>query len=214
MGPPLTELAVPVLLAVVSGAIVWKNLWRVVLFVWPPSLELELDDPSDQIRLPAPLEGLAAEVQSLGFVVLGSRLERPRLSRAEIRYDYAKPGERVFATLFLGRDGQPRVDLLTPTPGGGLVITGNYHRPGHEVPGRYRTGGLENASVKRLLRAHLKRIEGLDAEGEFTPEARLRLARSWYSGYGKREVRADNFRAVLWSAVALGMLGAILSRMT
>lgn len=182
------------------------NAWRALLFLFPASVRVEPEAPGDQMDLPAELEPLAAQLRALGFTALGSHEEKPRLRGATRSYDFAHPGERVFATLHLSRQGAPRLYFLTPLAPEGFVITAGYKRAALDIPGRYRAGGLEGVSPDRLLRAHLKRLEGLTPTGEFTWEGRVEAGRSWYRGLGQRELRRQNLTGLLWAVAALAIV--------
>jgi hypothetical protein len=183
------------------------NLWRAVLFLAPASVRVDTEAPADQMDLPPELAPLADQLKALGFTALGSHEEKPRLHPATRSYDFARPAERVFATLHLGQDDAPRLYFLTPLAPEGFVITAGYKRPALELPG-YRSGGLEEASPERLYRAHLKRLEGLTPSGAFTWEGRVDAGRSWYRGLGQKEIRKQNLPGLLWTAAALAILAS------
>ncbi|ADO74309.1 hypothetical protein [Stigmatella aurantiaca] len=189
-------------------ALLILNAWRAWLFLFPASVRVEPEAPGDQMELPQELEPLADRLLALGFVALGSHEEKPRLRRATRSYDFAHPGERVFATLHLSQEGRPRLYFLTPLASGGFVITAGYKRTALEIPGLYRSGGLEEAPPERLLRAHLKRLEGLHPAGEFTWEGRVETGRSWYRGLGQKEIRRQNLAGVLWTVAAVAILAS------
>ncbi len=204
----LVELGIAVAGLVLAIVLVFLNLWRAILFLFPGSVRVEPEAPADQMDLPAELGPLATQLQALGFVPLGSHEEKPRLQRATRSYDWAHPGERVFATLHLGRDDSPRLYLLTPVAPHGFVITAGYRRPAIELPGVYRSGSLEDASPERLLRAHLRRLEGFTPTGEYTWEGRVEAGRSWYQGLGRKEIRRQNLQGLLWTVMALAIVAS------
>jgi hypothetical protein len=88
---------------------------------------------------------------------------------------------------------------MTPTQGGGFVITANHRRPSRAVRGHYLVGGLPDVPVERLLKTHQKRLEGFEPEGTFSPEARLEAARAWFKGPGRWEVRVQNINGLLFT---------------
>ncbi|HYH98661.1 hypothetical protein [Hyalangium sp.] len=182
------------------------NFWRAVLYLFPARVRVEPEAPADQMNLPSELEPVAEQLRALGFLPLGSHEEKPPLRRATLSYDYAHPGERVFATLHPGSNGAPRLYLLTPLAPEGFVITAGYRRPALDIPGRYRSGSLEEASPERLFRAHLKRLEGLSPTGDFTWEGRVEAGRSWYRGLGQKEIRRQNLPGLLWTVAALAIV--------
>jgi hypothetical protein len=204
----LTELGIAVAGLVLAVVLLVMNLWRAILFLFPSSVRVEPEAPADQMDLPLELGQVATQLQALGFVPLGSHEEKPRLQRATRSYDWAHPGERVFATLHLGADGAPRLYLLTPLAPEGFVITSGYRRPAMELPGRYRSGSLEDASPERLLRAHLRRLEGLTPSGDFTWEGRVQAGRSWYQGLGRKEIRRQNLQGLLWTVMAVAIVAS------
>jgi hypothetical protein len=184
------------------------NLWRAVLFLFPAHVRVEPDAPADQMNLPTGLAPAEEQLRALGFHPLGSHEEKPPLRRATLSYDYAHPGERVFATLHLGSDGSPRLYFLTPLEPEGFVVTAGYRRPALDIPGRYRSGGLEEASPERIFRAHLRRLEGLTPTGDFTWEGRVEAGRSWYRGLGQMEIRRQNLPGLLWTVAALAIVAS------
>ncbi|MFP2930423.1 hypothetical protein ACLESO_35540 [Pyxidicoccus sp. 3LG] len=205
----LVELGIAVAGLVLAVVLLALNFWRAILYLFPGSVRVEPEAPADQMDLPSELGPLATQLQALGFVPLGSHEEKPRLQRATRSYDWAHPAERVFATLHLGQDDSPRLYFLTPLAPEGFVITAGYRRPAMEIPGVYRSGSLEDASPERLLRAHLRRMEGLTpATGEFTWEGRVEAGRSWYRGHGRKEIRRQNLQGLLWTVMALAIVAS------
>jgi len=202
------ELATVVAGLVLAVTLFWLNLWRAVLVLFPASVRVEPEAPADQMDLPQECAAQAGQLKALGFLPLGSHDEKPRLRAATRSYNYAHPGEKVFATLHLGPDGQPRLYFLTPVAPDGFVITAGYRRAALDIPGRYRAGGLEDAAPDRLLRAHLKRLEGLTPSGEFTWEGRVAAGRSWYRGLGQKEIRRQNLPGLLWTVAALAIVAS------
>lgn len=185
------------------------HLWRAVLCVAPGSMRLEWDAPADAVKLPSELEPLAKELTALHFVPLGSHVERPRLERETVSFDFAHPTERAFATLYVGRDGSSRLYFLSRLQHGAFVITANYRRPARELPGRYYSGAIEQANAERLFKAHLRRAATLgQPEASLDPEGRLAAARDWFSGPGRAEVRLQNLHGLLWTVGTLGILAA------
>ncbi|MBN1208652.1 MAG: hypothetical protein JXB05_27575 [Myxococcaceae bacterium] len=202
----LGQLATVVAGVVLAVMLLSLNYWRALLFLFPARVRVEPDAPGDQMELPSELTGLAEQLQALGFLPLGSHEEKPPLARATLSYDFAHPAERVFATLHLSPKGAPRLYFLTPLAPEGFVITAGYRRAAFELPGRYRSGGLEQVPPERLFRAHLKRLEGLSPTGDFTWEGRVETGRSWYRGLGQKELRRQNLPGLLWTVAALAIV--------
>jgi hypothetical protein len=184
--------------------VLYRNLWRALLFLWPASVRTDIDTPAGQVEIPPRLAQLGRELSTLGFRELGSRYEKPFLGEERLCYEYAYPDLKVFATLYRNRFDQPRLFYLTLVDGG-FVITANYRRPAREIPQRYLSGGLENISAERLLKAHLRRLEPFRPRGEYNAETRLASAREWQSGLGRSEVREQNMVGLLWSAAVVGL---------
>ncbi|RKH64240.1 hypothetical protein [Corallococcus llansteffanensis] len=205
----LGQLGVVVAGLVLAVVLLRLNFWRALLFLFPGTVRIEPEAPADQMDLPDALAPLAGQLQALGFTPLGSHEEKPLLQRATRSYDWAHPGERVFATLHLGVDGLPRLYLLTPLAPGGFVVTASYRRPALDLPG-YRSGSLEDASPERLLRAHVRRLEGLGpvAASDFTWDGRVQAGRAWYQGLGRKEIRRQNLQGLLWTAIALAIVAS------
>jgi hypothetical protein len=189
-------------------ALLWLNLWRAALYLFPARVRVEPEAPADQMNLPSELAPAEEQLRALGFHALGTHEEKPPLRRATLSYDYAHPGERVFATLHLGSDGTPRLYFLTPLEPEGFVVTADYRRPALDIPGRYRSGGLEDAPPERIFRAHLRRLEGLTPAGNFSWEGRVEAGRSWYRGLGQVEIRRQNLPGLLWTVAALAIVAS------
>lgn len=200
-----------VLLAVslLAAAVVLRfMLWRALLVFRPASVRVEVEDPPGQVKIPAPLQPLASQLEALGFVPLGTHSERPPLGPLTTCFDFAHAASHTFATGFVSARGDPRVYLLSVLASGGFVITANYRRPARSIEGEYQSGGLERAALDRVFKAHVRLLEGHAVAGEPTLESRVDAARAWYSGPGRREVRQQNFPGLLWSVGTLGMVAA------
>jgi hypothetical protein len=203
-----------VLAAAAAAVLVLRfMLWRALLVFAPSSVRVEPEDPPGQARMPAPLARVAAQLDALGFAPLGTHSERPPLGPITLCFDFARPADRTFATGWVMRDGAPRLYFLSVLAGGGFVITANYRRPARTVHGQYLSGGLEDVSPERVLKAHLRLLDGRALSGELSLDGRVGAARAWYAGPGRAEVRQQNFPGLLWSVGTLGMVAAaILAR--
>ncbi|HEX8437376.1 hypothetical protein [Archangium sp.] len=203
------QLVIAIAMLGMAGMLLFLNFWRAVLFFFPDSVRVRPVAPGDAMGLPLALTPLASQLRALGFVPLGAHEEKPRFRRATRAYDFAHPTERAFATLHFAADGKPRLYLLTPLAPEGFVLTFGYPRPGFEVPGRYRSGGLAETSPERLLRAHQERLQGLVPTEDFSQDARLRAGQAWYRGPGQKEIRRQNVQGVLWTVVALAIVASL-----
>ena len=198
-----------VIAAVAAAAVVWRfTLWRAVLVFAPSSVRIEPEDPPGQAKLPPPLPKLAAELQALGFLPLGTHSERPPLGPQTLCFDFVHPGDRTFVTAWLTGDDMPRFYFLTMLAGDGFIITANHRRAARAIDGHYLSGGLENVSPDRLFKAHVRLLDGRAPSGDLTLEGRVAAARAWYAGPGRAEVRLQNFHGLLWSVGTLGMVAA------
>jgi len=198
-------------LAVLAGVVVLRlQLWRAVIFLRPASVRLEIDTPDGGVMVPAALEGAWDALKAAGFTPLGSHLEHARFAPPVTLYDAAHVEKGAFASVFQGTDGRARVVLLSPIDGG-FVFTANYRRPARDRKG-YSSGGIEGASVERLVNAHARRVAAHGTpQGPWTLEARVDAARNWYRGAGKAELRQQHAVGLLWTLGALGMVGAALA---
>lgn len=184
-----------------------RNLWRFLLFVKPTALELEADAPADQMKLPAFLEKRQSELLALGFVPLGTHLERVPLGGQGISFDYGHPKELTYATLTASNE-VPRLYLLSRA-NDAFVLTADYRRPASEEKGRYLSGSLEGVSAERLFKAHQRRLAELgSATGACTLEGRVDTGRAWLSGPGAAETRQQNLLGLLWTVGTVGMVAA------
>ncbi|HEX5750515.1 MAG TPA: hypothetical protein VFZ09_30080 [Archangium sp.] len=206
---PLAELLLVLVVLGMAVKLLLLNFWRAVLFVSPGGVRVLPVAPADRMQLPPELATLAGQLQALGFVPLGSHVEKPRFQKGTASYDFAHPGQHTFATLHFSPRGEPRLYLLTPLAPEGFVLTAGYARPGFELPGRYRSGGFPEVPPERLLQAHRVRLQGLPASEDFTWEERLRSGQAWYRGLGQREIRRQNLQGLLWTVVALAIVAAL-----
>lgn len=198
-----------VVAVVIAAAVVLRFLlWRALLVFAPSSVRVEPEDPPGQARVPDPLTTITGQLAALGFSPLGTHSERPPLGPTTLCFDFARRADRTFATSWVAPGGEPRLYFLSVLAGGGLVITANYRRPARNIDGQYLSGGLENVSLERVLKAHLRLLDGQAVSGELSLEGRVGAARAWYSGPGRAEVRQQNFPALLWSMGTLGMVAA------
>ena len=193
----------------VIAVVMRGNLWRAWLCLSPTSMNIEADAPAGQVKLPAALEKLDAELIELGFVSLGSHLEHPRFGPQMFSFDYAHPTEKCFGTIFLGTNGAAKLYFLTPTEGGGFVVTANHRRAAREIKGRYLSGTLEGLAAARLFTAHVRRVAEVGTpEVELTQAGRIAAAKAWFAGPGNVEVRQQNALGLLWTVGTVGMVAA------
>jgi hypothetical protein len=199
---------------VILGAVVTLRfqVWRAVLFLKPESCVVDVETPAEATSIPVELDDAWAELKALGFVVLGVRREKRLFGNEALFFDSHHPKHPVAAALSLTRDGEEQLELLTRSERG-LVITANCRRIAREVPGVYLSGGLEGVSCERLLKAHLRRVGEIGMPIPITSlEQRVDVARAWYAGAGKPELRQEHAVGLLWTVGALGMLGASVFR--
>lgn len=204
---------VPWVLAFVgAGLLLRVTLWRAILCLRPGSVVLLPESPAEATEIPAELSALARDLTQSEFRALGSHLERPVLHRGTVCFDFVHEPTLTFATLYLGRDDEPRLYLLTKTASGAMALSAGYRRPSRSVKDRYSSGVLEGASVERLMRVHQRVVSSLGVpSGQPTLAGRLEVAREWFEGPGKGEVRLQNLHGLLWTLGTLGMLVAAIA---
>lgn len=206
-------LLTPVLALIAAAVVLRLQAWRAVLCVAPQLTRVEAETPADATQVPGELEDAWAELQRLGFVLLGAHSEKSPLAPERLFVDGVHATQPVVASLTVGRDEQDHLVLLTQGAQG-LVLTANYKRPAVERPGRYLAGGLDGVAPERLLKAHLRRIGEVGAPQRLDSlEARVAVAREWYSRSGKAEFRQQHAVGLLWTLGALGMVGAAVVRL-
>ena len=205
----LVELLLVLTVLGMAVSLLVRNFWRAVLFLFPASVHVRPEASAERMELPPGLAPLADQLRALGFVPLGSHVEKPRFQQGGQSYDFGHSGEHTFATLHFASGGQPRLYFLTPLVPEGFVLTAGYRRPGFEVPGRYRSGGFAEASPEHLLRLHSQRLQGLTPSGDFTWEGRVQAGQAWYRGLGQREIRRQNLQGLLWTVVALAIVAGL-----
>jgi len=165
--------------------------WRLWQLFWPQSTRLRAAQP-EEVRLPDGFEALTQALAAIGFSPLGARLEHPRLRKPLVSFDFANPKDRAFATLTaLGRE--PRLYFVSPLAEGRVLLT--------------QAGIVRDEKTRRFAWSqHSARSQGQAVPGLYDAAERLALARAWYAGEGKREIRRQHAPALLWSLLALGMV--------
>lgn len=207
------SLLTPLIALAVAAVVLRLQAWRAVLCVAPQLTRVEVETPADATQVPGALEDAWAELEKLGFVLLGAHTEKSPLGQERSFIDGVHATEPVVASLTVGRDEQDHLVLWTQTEAG-FVLTANYKRPALERPGRYLAGGLDGVAPERVLKAHLRRLPELGVPRRLdTLDARVTAAREWFSGSGKAELRQQHAVGLLWTLGALGMVGASLFRL-
>lgn len=181
-----------ILIALAAALLIFRAVaWRVWQALRPESTLLRAAAPGEATP-PEDFDELSRSLAALGFVPLGARMERPRFGKALASFDFAHPAERTFATAF-GARGKTWLYFLSPLEGGPLALTA--------------AGPSTEASAREdAWRRHRERCQGRAREGRYDATERLALARAWYAGEGKREIRRQHLPALLWSLLALGMV--------
>ncbi|WP_187345013.1 hypothetical protein [Cystobacter ferrugineus] len=202
----LVELFLVLAVLVMAVKLLMLNAWRAVLFVYPDRVRLLPDASAERMELPPELVARGEQLRALGFRPLGVHLEKSPLRRGFRSYDFVHPEERVFATLHLSSQGQPRLYLLTPLAPRGFELTADSKRLAFDVPGLYRAVGMPECPPELLLQAHRLRVREVCPAEDFTWEGRLQAGRDWYQGPGAQEIRRQNLPGLLWTLVALAIV--------
>ena len=191
--------------------LVWFFAPRALLFLSAGTVRVDPEEPADVVTVPGALEATWAALQALGFTLLGSHSEKPRLGRAALFYDALQAEAGVYASLSVSPRGAAHLTLFTPGPGGGAV-TASFRRPAREVPGRYLAGAIDGATPERLYKVHLRRLADLRERSPLAPtlEGRVQAGRTWYAEQGASELRASNTIALLWTCGGLALTVAAL----
>lgn len=159
---------------------------------------------------------MLAELEELGFEVLGEGVEhRPlRAGRAEIVL--ASPQEHSYAIVRPVAD-EALLHYLAPFEDGSTVITADHAWQAADEP-TYLAGGLPGSTPAQLLNAHRRRVarflETGRAPSPLDLEARGRLLERFYAtGPGRMETRRREAKNAVLAAVALGFVGMLLKRL-
>lgn len=210
----------------VGAGLVWANLWRALIFVTPSSTTLEIEDGSPDAPVPGWLEETHTALRGLGFAPVGSWLELRRLGPTRTSWGYVNAAQHTFVIASdaplvrvrrspltppeprLEREGPAaRVTFITVSAASGFLLSSNFRRPGATIPHRHLCAGLPNASVDRLFRAHLRRIEELGVPaGTFSLEGLLTHLRDWHTSVGRAELQRQHAVGLLWTLGGLGMV--------
>lgn len=206
----MESFAVPLVQLVLGAVLLRFFAWRAALFLRPSAVKVEVETPADVTPIPDELADTWAELQKLGFTLLGAHSERS-LFRGDVHFiDGVHATEPVVASLTVGRDEQDHLTLWTQSERG-FVVTANFERPSRDVPGTYLSGSIDGAAPERLFKVHLRRVPEIGASVRLdTLEKRVDAARAWFSRSGKPELRQEHAVGLLWSVGALGMVAAAL----
>ncbi len=186
------------LVVLVGLVVIRSQAWRAVIVLWPTSVRVDAEDPSEVAMVPDALGASWSVLVELGFRWLGTHSEQPLGGPATLFFDAVHPEALAFASLFL-HEGQPRILLLTGAEQG-FVLTCDYQRVARAVEGRYLAGGLEGVGPQRLFKAHQRRVAELGApQGEASLEGRVELGRRWYRGPGRADLRLQHAVGLLWT---------------
>ncbi|ATB28137.1 hypothetical protein [Melittangium boletus] len=199
----LVELVLVLAVLAMAVKLLLLNVWRAWLFLFPTRVQLL---PEASGETPPELVPWARRLQELGFVPLGAHVQKSRFQRGTRSHDFAHPGERAFATLYLSALGGPRLYLLTPLAGGGAVLTEGAPSSARVLFGLSRAGESVSVPPEVLLQTHRERLKGLAPGADFTSHGRLLAGRAWFQGPGQREIRRQSLPGLLWTLVALAMV--------
>ena len=156
------------------------------------------------------------ELVRLGFIRLGARREEGPLGGLRLGTDaWANEREGTFADVFDHAPrggGPPWVYFLSSFADGALVLTANHPRLALSTD-RLLTGGLPGSSLEATFAAHRKAVERFAGRhgapaARADLAARLELARAWYRGPGRRELRRLFFVHFLNSLAAVALAAA------
>jgi hypothetical protein len=184
---------------------------RGLLFV-APGLVRVAGDREAQPATPGQMRA-GEELARLGFSRLGARREDGPLGGLRLGTDaWANEREGSFADVFdhAPRAGSPLVYFLSPFADGALVLTANHSRLAISTD-RFLLGGLPGSSLEATHAAHRKAVERFAGRhgapvARADLAARLDLARVWYRGPGRRELRRLSFVHFVNSLAALVLL--------
>jgi hypothetical protein len=200
-------LVLNVLVAIYALVMLVRHGPRAVLFVAPGSIRISGDaeaQPRSSGQVAAG-EALAA----LGFRRLGMRRERGPIGGLDIEVDGWVHADGTCADAYPAGGRSVAVAFLTTFADGFQLATSNFRRPAGEHP-RGRFGGIEGASPEAALAAHRRGAESL-AGGHGAPRevpdlsARIGIARAYYDGIGRLELRRPALMSLLNSIIALAL---------
>jgi hypothetical protein len=232
---PLDSAAlVPLATLAIGVVLVWANLWRALVFVWPGAISFEIDDGTPEVPVPGWLEPTHEALLALGFAPVGTFLEHRRLGPGRTTWAYVNPAQQLFSfvsdsTLVrarrslvtppaprLEREGPAaRVTFVSTTGPGHYLVSSNFRRPGASEPGVHLCAGLPGVGADRLFRAHQRRVGELGAPaGDFSLEGALALWQDWHQTVGRAELRRQHGVGLLWTLGGLGMVaGPLVGRL-
>lgn len=153
------------------------------------------------------------DLSRLGFSRLGARREDGPLGGLRLGTDaWANERDGAFADVFDHAPrggGPPWAYFLSPFADGALVLTANHPRLALSTD-RILTGGLPGSSLEATFAAHRRAVERF-AGRHGAPAvradlaARLELARVWYRGPGRSELRRLFFVHFVNSLAAIAL---------
>lgn len=190
---------------------------RAALFLAPSLVRAE-GDPEAPPATPA-LARAGDDLSRLGFVRLGARRESGAMGGLDLCSDaWAHEPAGAYADVFAHapRGGRgPWIYFLSPFADGAAVLTANHPRLSRSTE-RLLTGGLPGATLEATWAAHRAAV-GRFAARHGAPgaradlEARAEVARAWYRGPGRAELRRL-FLVNFLNAVVAILIGAVSAR--
>ncbi|MCU0697794.1 MAG: hypothetical protein MUC96_14810 [Myxococcaceae bacterium] len=225
---------VPLVTMGLGAGLVWANLWRALVVLWPRAIHLEIDDGTSDVPVAGWLEPTHDALRALGFSPVGTFFETRRAGPSRTTWAYVNAGQHLFAFVSDSPLVRARRSLLTPpeprleregpaarltfvtTAGPGrYLVSSNFRRPGASVPQVHLCAGLPGANPERLVRAHLRRVGELGAPtGDFSLDGAFALWTDWHLTVGRTELQRQHGVGLLWTLGGLGMVaGPLIGRL-
>lgn len=187
---------------------------RAVLFLAPSLVRAE-GDAAATPATPA-LARAGDELERMGFARLGARRESGALRGLDLASDaWANEAEGAYADVFAHapRGGHgPWGYFLSPFADGAMVLTANHPRLARSTD-RIQTGGLPGAGLEATWAAHRAAVSRFAAShgapgARADLAARAEVARAWYRGPGRAELRRLYLASFINAVVAV-LIGAV-----
>jgi hypothetical protein len=144
------------------------------------------DDEFDPGLFSRPVRDIIDSLRSIGFRVLGVKVEEPPMGGAVRSLALEAAEEKVFASIIALERANPVYYFLTPFLDGAMVLTSSQEKPQPVKTATFVNQGFKNLPMDELLAVHLKTVDTMVKAGhqpfdKYTRESRIQSTDMYYA---------------------------------